>query len=167
MKIYRHAGGGAFGEACEQVAAAAGFQTVYTPEEADVAIAPLLTRRLNASEYNAPRIGTLIFHPSALPYRRGPDAVRHTVEAHERVTAATWFWCADGLDTGDLCEQQTVVLKPGESPGRAYHTRIAPAGLEALARALDGIARGKPRRVPQDNELATYDRPRPRQEATP
>lgn len=156
--FYRWPGGGGFGEACEAVARRLGFVEATSPAEAAVAFAPLLTYRIPRVEYEAPRFGTLVFHPSALPYRRGPDAIKHTVLAGERVSAATWFWCAEGWDTGPVCEQEVVVLAPGESPGRAYHTRFQPAGLRALERALEGVLFGRPRRVPQDEALATYDR---------
>lgn len=161
MRAYVHpcgdASAEAFGAACEAIAREAGFTAAERPEDADVAIAPMLTRRLSRAQYDAPRCGTLVFHPSALPYRRGPDAIRHAVAAGERVSASTWFWCSDGLDEGEVCEQEVVVLMPGESPGRSYHTRFVPAGLRALRRALDGVLAGTPRRAPQDPSLATYD----------
>ena len=56
-----------------------------------------------------------------------------------------------------MCEQEVVVLRPGESAGRAYHTRFVPAGLRALRRALEGVRTVTPRRAPQDPSLATYD----------
>lgn len=59
----------------------------------DFAIAPLLRHKLKREEYTSPRLGTLIFHPSALPYRRGPDSIRQTIAAGERVSAGSWFWC--------------------------------------------------------------------------
>lgn len=158
MNLYHFQGGGAFGEACVALAGELGFVPVANPSDAVVAIASLLTRRLLPGDYLAPRCGTLVFHPSALPYRRGPDAIRHTVAAGERVSAATWFWCAEGWDTGDVCEAEVVVLHPDESPGRSYHTRFVPAGLRALRRALEGVRAGAPRRVPQEHALATYDR---------
>lgn len=146
-----------FSRACAAMCERWGFARVSNPAEALFAIAPLLTRKIPRSTWSAPRLGTLIFHPSALPYRRGPDAIRHTVEARERVSAATWFWCDDGLDSGPVCAQEVVVLRPGESPGRAYHTRFCPAGLRALERALAQIACGVPARIEQDHTLSTYD----------
>jgi methionyl-tRNA formyltransferase len=162
VRAYVHACGDASAEAfraaCESVARETGFTAVDRPDDADVAIAPMLSRKLSRAQYEAPRCGTLVFHPSALPYRRGPDAIRHAVAAGERVSASTWFWCSEGLDEGDVCEQEVVVLRPGESAGRAYHTRFVPAGLRALRRALEGVVAGTPRRATQDPSLATYDR---------
>lgn len=128
--------------------------------EADLAVAPRLRRKLRRADWSLPKLGTLIFHPSVLPYRRGPDAIRWAVQSGERVSGVTWFWADDGLDTGPICEQEPVVLAPAwaaERPGDAYRGRYIPAGLRALERALDGIAAGNPRRVAQIEELATYD----------
>jgi len=157
MKYFLHPGGADFGTACDQLLRDLGCEAVGTLADADFAIAPRLARKLSVAEFAMPRLGTLIFHPSALPYRRGPDAIRHTIAAGERVSAVTWFWCSEGLDEGPICEQEVVVLHPAESPGRAYHSRYVPAGLRALRRAVEGILRGTPRRVPQDESLATYD----------
>lgn len=157
MKFYVFDGGSDFGLACERVAQELGFERVDDVALSDVAFAPMLLRRLYEWEYNAPRFGTLIFHPSALPYRRGLDSIKHAIAAGERVSASTWFWCDAGWDTGDVCEQDVVVLMPGERPRDAYEKRFVPAALAALRRALVGVASGLPRRVPQDSALATYD----------
>ena len=156
-KFFLHSDDGPFCHACDELCVAMGLVPTIHLHEADFALAPRLTRKLPPAEWRAPRLGTLIFHPSALPYRRGPDAIRQTVAAGERVSAATWFWCDNNLDTGPICEQEVVVLKLGESPGRAYHTRFIPAGLRALARAIEGIIGGQPRQAIQDESLATYE----------
>jgi methionyl-tRNA formyltransferase len=150
-------GGEEFGKKCMDVCEATGFERVPMPQGATFAIAPRLTKKLGKAEWSAPELGTLIFHPSILPYHRGPDAIRWTVANSERVSGVTWFWCDDGLDTGPICEQEPVLLKPGESPGRAYHTRFVPAGLRALDRAVVFISAIGPRRIPQDEELASYE----------
>lgn len=42
----------------------------------DVAIAPLLIERVSNEELAEPNLGTLIFHPSPLPYGRGASSIR-------------------------------------------------------------------------------------------
>jgi methionyl-tRNA formyltransferase len=142
---------------CASLALDLGFRLVDEPRSAMVAIAPLLARKIGPEEWGAPVLGTLIFHPSALPRHRGPDAIRHTLAAREHVSAATWFWCDHGLDTGPVCEQDVVVLDPDEKPRDAYARRFVPAGLRALRRALAGILEGAPRRAAQEDRLATYE----------
>lgn len=164
---FAHPGGGAFGEACAALCERRGLLRAAEVGAAAFAIAPGLTRYLGGPERCAPELGTLVFHPSALPYGRGRDAIRWSVARGERVSASTWFWASAGLDEGPICEQEVVVLAPGERPRDAYERRFIPAGLRALDRALAGIAAGTPRRVRQDPSLATYDPPRPRRPAPP
>lgn len=157
MNFFMYNHGCDFCRRCAALCELLGGRSVDEPHLGTFAIAPRLGRRLSVSEWSAPHFGTLVFHPSALPYRRGPDSVRQAVGAKERVSAATWFWCNEGMDEGPICEQEVVVLKPGESAGRAYHTRFVPAGLRALDRAVRGVLAGRPQRRPQDHALATYE----------
>lgn len=66
----------------------------------DVAIAPLLIEKVSNEELAEPNLGTLIFHPSPLPYGRGASSIRWAYRRQEPITAATWFWADSGLDTG-------------------------------------------------------------------
>lgn len=147
---------GEFSGACAGVCRRQGFERSGLASGALFAVAPLLTRKLCREEWAAPRLGTLIFHPSLLPFRRGPDAVRWAVGQVDASSGVTWFWADEGLDAGPICEQEPVRLVPGESPGRAYHTRYIPAGLRALERAVAGIRAGLIRRVPQAASEASY-----------
>src|SRR3990172_3475737 len=155
----------AFEQACRDAAAGHGFALVGSPREATVAVAPLLTCKLDQAEWAAALLGTLIFHPSALPLHRGPDAIRQALAAEERVSAASWFWCDGGLDTGPICEQEVVVLDLQERAREAYARRFIPAALRALDRALRGIVDGAPRRVPQEDRLGSYESYLPKQAA--
>src|SRR5690348_10662748 len=101
--FYLYGGGGDFGERCAAICEAAGIKRWYVPDGTLFALAPRLTRKLPADEYGLPLYGTLIFHPSVLPYHRGPDAIRWAVHLRERVSGVTWFWCRDGLDNGPVC----------------------------------------------------------------
>lgn len=160
LSFYLFPGGGSFGRRCAFIAERAGGMTrAAAIEAADVAIAPRLLAKTDAETLFSPGLGTLVFHPSALPFGRGPDAIRWSVARGDRVSGATWFWADSGLDTGPVCEQEVVVLHPGETAGAAYARRFIPAGLRALERALRGVAEGRPRSIPQEEPLATYDGP--------
>lgn len=148
---------GDFGRACAEICRAAGFAEADRPEDAEFGLGPRVMRKLPRSEWSAPRLGTLLFHPSVLPYHRGPDAVRWALALGERVSGVTWFWADEGLDTGPVCEQEPVLPDPSASPGRNYHTRFVPAGLRALRRAVGALARGEVWREPQEERLASYE----------
>ncbi len=123
----------------------------------DLAIAPLLTRIIPVGELEEPTHGTLIFHPSPLPYGRGASAIKWAYRRGEPVTAATWFWANDGIDTGDICEQEIIRIDHTLRPREFYERDVIPAMTRALHRALVDIGHGRFRRVPQVEQHATYD----------
>lgn len=123
----------------------------------DVAIAPLLTERITDEELQEPNIGTLIFHPSPLPYGRGASSIRWAYRRKEPITAATWFWADSGLDTGDICEQEIVRIDYNLRPRELYELEIIPAMRRTLERCLNDILSGVRRRVPQVEKYSTFD----------
>ena len=127
-----------------------------------MAVAPLLTRFLSPGEIQAPGMGPLVFHPSLLPRHRGADSIKWAFRLGETYTGVTWFWPDAGVDTGDICEQEVVAIRPGERPGAFYARAVIPAAVRTLERALADIAAGRPRRIPQVEEYATYERKLPR-----
>ncbi len=124
----------------------------------DIAIAPLLTRILSPEALDAPKFGTLIFHPSPLPYGRGASAIKYAYKRHEPITAATWFWANEGVDSGDICEQEILRVDYSLRPRDFYSRDIIPAMLRTLERALGNVEKGYIRRVPQIEKYATYDK---------
>jgi methionyl-tRNA formyltransferase len=130
---------------------------VADPRDADLAVAPLLTEILTMDAINAPRVGTLVFHPSLLPRHRGADAIKWAFKLGETYTGVTWFWPDAGIDTGDICEQDVLAILPGETPRDFYARAVIPAAVRTLARAIEGVAAGRPRRVPQQREHGTYE----------
>ncbi len=124
----------------------------------DVAVAPLLTQKIGEEEISRPFYGTLIFHPSPLPYGRGAASIKWAYRRHEPITAATWFWADSGLDTGDICEQEIVKIDYNLSPREFYEQEIIPAMSRTLERCLKGLMTGRPRKIPQVERYATFDR---------
>lgn len=124
----------------------------------DLAIAPLLTRILSEDILETPVYGTLIFHPSPLPYGRGASAIKYAYKRQEPITAATWFWADKGIDTGDICEQEIIRVDYNLRPREFYEQDIVPAMLRTLERALKNIAGGYIRKIPQVEKYSTYDK---------
>lgn len=123
----------------------------------DVAIAPLLTRKVPMEEINEAEIGTLIFHPSPLPYGRGASSIRWAYRRKEPITAATWFWADEGLDTGDICEQEIIKIDYNLRPREFYEVDVIPAMRRTLQRCLQDLLLGIQRRIPQVKKYATFD----------
>ena len=110
-----------------------GFGVVANGRLADVAIAPLLNEKLTEEQINEPYFGTLIFHPSPLPYGRGASAIKWAYKRREPITAATWFWADKGFDTGDICEQEIVRIDYNLRPREFYAQHIIPAMLRKVS----------------------------------
>lgn len=129
-----------------------------TSDRPHLAIAPLLTRFLSITEIKEPEFGTLIFHPSPLPYGRGASAIKYAYNRKEPITAATWFWADAGIDTGDICEQEIIRIDHTRRPREFYELHVIPAMVRTLDRTLEAIERGFVRRIPQVHEYASYDK---------
>jgi formyltetrahydrofolate dehydrogenase len=123
----------------------------------DVAIAPLLQKKIDSTTLKEPKYGTLIFHPSPLPYGRGASAIKWAYQRKEPVTAATWFWANEKLDAGDICEQEIVKIDYGISPREFYEQHIIPAMIRTLERALNALSIGLKREIKQIEKYSTYD----------
>ena len=124
----------------------------------DLAIAPLLTEILTLEQIHEPWFGTLIFHPSPLPYGRGAASIKWAYKRREPITAATWFWADAGLDTGPICEQEIIKIDYSKRPREFYRDDILPAMLRTLERCLKGIQMGFKREIPQVERYASFDR---------
>ena len=135
-----------------------GHRLPYTEgEEWDLAVAPLLTVKVSLEELHKPRLGTLIFHPSPLPYGRGASALKWAYRRHEPIAAACWFWANDKLDAGDICELEIIKIEYSMSPRAFYETHIIPALERTLKRCLEALDYGFIHRVPQEERYSTYD----------
>ncbi|GEM_PF-4662703 len=122
-----------------------------------VAIAPLLTEKLSHEQLCEPIYGTLIFHPSPLPYGRGAKSIRMAYKRNEPVTAATWFWANHRYDAGDICEQEIIKIDYLLSPREFYDEHIIPGMLRTLRRALNDLERGIKRQIQQVEKYSSYD----------
>lgn len=132
-------------------------EIVQKPQQADVAFAPRLSRKLQQKGMEQPKIGTLIFHPSLLPRHRGEDAIRWAFRFGEKYTGATWYWLNDESYTGDICEMLVLSIQRGESAEAFYERAIVPAAIKMLFFILNDLTKGIIRRRPQEHESATYE----------
>lgn len=122
-----------------------------------LAIAPLLREKVSHERLCEPVYGTLIFHPSPLPYGRGAKSIRMAYNRKEPVTAATWFWANDRYDAGDICETEIIKIDYSLSPREFYEDHIVPGMLRTLRRALNDLDRGIKRQVQQVEKYSSYD----------
>jgi methionyl-tRNA formyltransferase len=127
--------------------------------KADLGVLAFVTDIIPPRVFNAPRLGSICYHPSILPRYRGSSAINWAVINGEAQTGLTIFWVDQGIDTGDILLQKTVEVGPAETTGEVYFNKLYPQGVAAVLEAVDLVAKGQAPRIPQDHSKATYDPP--------
>ncbi|MEZ5680514.1 MAG: formyltransferase family protein [Erythrobacter sp.] len=95
------------------------------------------------------------YHPAALPRLRGRAALAWTILLQEPITAGSLMWLGEGVDDGDLIDQQFFHVASDETAETLYAKHQS--ALETmLERSLARIVGGDPPRQPQDARYATY-----------
>lgn len=125
--------------------------------DADLAVLAFVTQIVPLPVFNAPKHGSICFHPSLLPKYRGGSAINWTLINGETKTGVSWFWVDDGIDTGPLLIQKEVQIGPEETTGTLYFNKLFPLGIEAMDEAIALIKAGNPPRLVQDESQANYD----------
>ncbi|WP_428632624.1 methionyl-tRNA formyltransferase [Sphingopyxis sp.] len=95
------------------------------------------------------------YHPAALPRLRGRAAIAWTILLDEKITAGSLFYMADGVDDGQILDQQYFHVAPRETASTLYAKHMA-ALEQMLDRTLVRLAKGEAKPEPQDDCCATY-----------
>jgi len=106
---------------------------------------------------DAPKLGTIQYHPSLLPLHRGPSSINWPIAMGRTETGLTIFWPDEGLDEGPILLQKTVAIGPDETLGDVYFKKLFPLGVEAMMEAVDLVRAGKAPKTPQDHSKKTYE----------
>jgi methionyl-tRNA formyltransferase len=131
----------------------------FTALNADLAILAFVTQIVPPPVFNAPRFGSICFHPSLLPKYRGRSAINWALINGETKTGVSLFWVDAGIDTGPLLLQKEVEVGPDDTTGTLYFNRLFPVGVDAIGEAVNLIKAGNPPRIVQDESKANYDPP--------
>ncbi|MHB8067565.1 MAG: methionyl-tRNA formyltransferase [Desulfobaccales bacterium] len=126
---------------------------------ADLGVLAFVTDIVPARVFNAPKLGSICYHPSILPKYRGASAINWAVINGETESGFTIFWVDDGIDTGDILLQKKVEIGPDETTGAVYFDKLYPLGVQGTIDAVALVAQGNPPRLPQDHSKANYDPP--------
>ncbi len=126
---------------------------------ADLGVLAFVTDIVPSRVFNAPKLGSICYHPSILPKYRGASAINWAVINGETETGLTIFWVDKGIDTGDILLQKKVEIGPDETTGAVYFDKLFPLGVQGVLDAVALVAQGNPPRIHQDHSQATYDPP--------
>jgi methionyl-tRNA formyltransferase len=124
---------------------------------ADLGVLAYVTQIVPPAVFEAPRLGSICFHPSLLPRYRGGSAIPWQIIRGESETGVTVFWVDPGIDTGAIVLQRRAPLGPDETAASLYYNTLFPLGVSAVLEAVELIAAGAAPRHVQDEAQATYD----------
>lgn len=102
-----------------------------------------------------PPMGTINVHASLLPHYRGSAPINRCIMAGEHVTGVTTMYTDRGVDTGDMLLRREVEILKGETAGELT-LRLADVGAQVLIDTISALAKGTLKRIPQNEEDATY-----------
>jgi methionyl-tRNA formyltransferase len=124
---------------------------------ADLNVLAFVTMILPPEIVDAPRYGSLCFHPSLLPKFRGGNALAWQIIAGEREAGVTVFRPDAGVDTGPIVVQKgPVPILPHHTAASLYFESLYALGVEAMVEAVGRVANGTATYTPQDESRASF-----------
>jgi len=129
----------------------------YLALGAELNVMPFTTVILPPEIVDAPRLGSLCFHPSLLPAYRGGTAIPWQIILGASVSGVTVFQPDEGVDTGPIVVQKGgVAIGPEATAASLYFDHLYPLGLEAMAEAVAAVADGTAKPEPQGEAGASF-----------
>ena len=123
----------------------------------DLCVMAYVTLLVPRRVLDAPKFGTIQYHPSLLPLHRGPSSINWARIQGDRKTGLTIFWPDEGLDEGPVLLQKEVEVAQDDTVGSLYFDKLFPMGVEAVAEAVELVRAGTAPRIEQDGSRATYE----------
>jgi len=102
-----------------------------------------------------PPRGCLNVHASLLPRHRGAAPIPWAILAGDTVTGVTVMVMNEEMDAGDILLRRETPIAADDTGG-TLADRLAHLGAGAIGEALDGLARGTLRAIPQPAAEATF-----------
>ena len=138
-------------------------QKVKTPEfveilkeyQPDIMVVVAFGQILSEEILNIPKYGCINVHGSILPQYRGAAPIQWSIINGEEFGGVTTMYMAKGLDSGDMILKAQEKIKPEDTYGALYD-RLSVIGADLLIKTLDLIENGEVKRIPQNDDEATF-----------
>jgi methionyl-tRNA formyltransferase len=133
----------------------AAVQAEFAALRLDVAVVVAYGLILPKPILDAPRLGCVNIHASLLPRWRGAAPIQHAILAGDAETGIAIMRMDEGLDTGPVLMQEAIPIPP-TATASGMHDLLAWAGGRLIVVALEGLAAGALKPMPQPTTGATY-----------
>ncbi len=131
------------------------FVKILSDLAPDVMVVAAFGQLLPKSILDIPKYGCVNIHASLLPKYRGASPIQHAVINGEKESGITTMMMAEGLDTGDMLDQEILALDPKETGG-SLHDRLSEVGGTLILKTLKKLEEGTAVRTPQDDTKSSY-----------
>lgn len=125
--------------------------------DADLCVMAYVLLFVPEEALNVPKYGSIQYHPSLLPWHKGPSSINWPIIMGKTKTGLSIFWPDNGLDTGPILLQKEVDIGPDDTLGSIYFDKLFPLGVEAMMEAIELVREGKAPKQAQDPEAGSYE----------
>lgn len=125
--------------------------------EADLCVMAYVLLFVPEEALNVPKLGSIQYHPSLLPWHKGPSSINWPIIMGREKTGLSIFWPDNGLDTGPILLQKEVDIEPDDTLGSVYFNKLYPLGVEAMMESIELVRAGKAPREVQDPDAGSYE----------
>jgi methionyl-tRNA formyltransferase len=125
--------------------------------EADLCVMAYVLLFVPEEALNVPKYGSIQYHPSLLPWHKGPSSINWPIIMGKEKTGLSIFWPDNGLDTGPILLQKEVDIEPDDTLGSVYFDKLFPLGVEAMMEAIELVRDGKAPKQEQDPDAGSYE----------
>ncbi len=125
--------------------------------DADLCVMAYVLLFVPEEALKVPKHGSIQYHPSLLPWHKGPSSINWPIIMGKEKTGLSIFWPDNGLDTGPILLQKEVQIGPDDTLGSIYFDKLYPLGVEAMLESIDLVRDGNAPREVQDPEAGSYE----------
>ena len=125
--------------------------------EADLCVMAYVLLMVPEEALNVPKYGSIQYHPSLLPWHKGPSSINWPIIMGRKKTGLSIFWPDNGLDTGPILLQKEVEIEPDDTLGSVYFNKLYPLGVEAMMESIELVRTGNAPREVQDAQDGSYE----------
>ncbi len=131
------------------------FEAWLRAQSPEICVLVAYGRILKRPILDVPPHGFINLHPSLLPKYRGPSPIQAALLAGDTETGVTIMRIEAETDAGAILLQRTHPIAP-EDTAESLTESLSQLGRGILLEALDLLARGVAKYVPQDHTRATH-----------
>ncbi|TNF91577.1 MAG: methionyl-tRNA formyltransferase [Gammaproteobacteria bacterium] len=125
--------------------------------QADLCVMAYVLLFVPEEALNVPKYGSIQYHPSLLPWHKGPSSINWPIIMGREKTGLSIFWPDNGLDTGPILLQKEVEIGPDDTLGSVYFDKLFPLGVEAMLEAIELVRDGNAPKQVQDPDDGSYE----------